>query len=86
MAKTATIRARTEEDLKERVEGILRDLGITTSEVVNMLFRQIDMTHSVPFPVRLPNARTRKTFEKTDRGEDLHRYKSADEMFKKLGI
>ena len=86
MARTATVRARTDEDLKEQAEGILHDLGITTTEVINLLLRQIVLTRSVPFPVRLPNARTRKTFEKTDRGEDLHRYKSADEMFKKLGM
>ena len=86
MARTATVRARTDEDLKEQAEGILHDLGITTTEVINLLLRQIVLTRSVPFPVRLPNARTRKTFEKTDRGEDIHHYKSADEMFKKLGM
>ncbi len=86
MARTATVRARTDEELKEQAEGILHDLGMTTTEVINLLLRQIVLTRSVPFPVRLPNARTRKTFAKTDRGEDIHRYKSADKMFKKLGI
>ena len=86
MAKTATIRARTDEDLKVQAEGILHALGMTTTEVVNLLLRQIVLTRGVPFAVRLPNAKTRKTFEKTDRGEDIHTYKSADEMFRKLGI
>jgi DNA-damage-inducible protein J len=86
MARTATVRARTDETLKEQAESILNELGITTTELINLLLRQVVLTRSVPFPVRIPNARTRKTFEKTDRGEDLHRYKSADEMFKKLGI
>jgi DNA-damage-inducible protein J len=84
MAKSATIRARTDEDLKERVEGILHDLGMTTTEVVNLLFRQIDLTRGVPFAVRLPNAETRKTLDKSARGEDVKRFKNIDEMFKDL--
>jgi DNA-damage-inducible protein J len=84
MAKSATIRARTDEDLKERVEGILHDLGMTTTEVVNLLFRQIDLTRGVPFAVRLPNAETRKTLEKSARGEDVKSFKNIDEMFKDL--
>jgi DNA-damage-inducible protein J len=84
MAKSATIRARTDEDLKERVEGILHDLGMTTTEVVNLLFRQIDLTRGVPFAVRLPNAETRKTLEKSARGEDVKRFKNIDEMIKDL--
>jgi hypothetical protein len=33
--------------------------------------------------VEIPNAVTRQTFEKTDRGEDLHEYPSLDDFFKK---
>jgi hypothetical protein len=36
--------------------------------------------------VEIPNAVTRKTFEKTDRGEDLHEYPSLDDFFKKMGV
>ncbi len=86
MAKSATIRARTDEDLKERVEGILHDLGMTTTEVVNLLFRQIDLTRGLPFEVRLPNAETRKTLEKSARGEDVIASKDAEDLFKKLGM
>jgi hypothetical protein len=35
--------------------------------------------------VEIPNAVTRQTFEKTDRGEDLHEYPSLDDFFKKMG-
>jgi hypothetical protein len=34
--------------------------------------------------VKIPNAVTRETFEKTDRGEDLKTFKSIDEMFEEL--
>ena len=86
MAKSATIRARTDEDLKERVESILHDLGMTTTEVVNLLFRQIDLTRGVPFAVRLPNAATRKTLDKSARGEDVIKCKDEKDLFRKLGL
>ncbi len=86
MPKTAMIRARTEEKLKEQVEGIFHKLGMTTTEAINLFYHQVKVHRGLPFPVRLPNAGTRKTFERTDRGEDIHTYKSADEMFRKLGI
>jgi DNA-damage-inducible protein J len=86
MAKSATIRARTDEDLKERVEGILHDLGMTTTEVVNLLFRQIDLTRGVPFAVRLPNAETRKTLDKSARGKDVIKCKDEKDLFRKLGL
>ena len=41
--------------------------------------------NGLPFPVEIPNAVTRQTFEKTDRGEDLHDYPSLDDFFKKMG-
>ena len=33
-----------------------------------------------------PNATTRKTFDATDRGENLTLCKDADDMFKRLGM
>ncbi|MBI5577166.1 MAG: type II toxin-antitoxin system RelB/DinJ family antitoxin [Deltaproteobacteria bacterium] len=86
MAKTATIRARTDEKLKERVEDILRDLGMTTTEAVNLFFRQIDINRGIPFAVRLPNAETRRTLEKSARGEDVIKCKDEKDLFRKLGL
>lgn len=38
----------------------------------------------MPFPVRLPNAETRRTFGKTDRGEDRKTFRNMDELIKDL--
>ena len=40
----------------------------------------------LPFSVEVPNEITRKTFEATDRGEDLNAYDSLDKMFEALDI
>jgi DNA-damage-inducible protein J len=84
MAKTAMIRARTDEKLKEQVEVIFHRLGMTTTEAINLFYRQVKVHRGLPFPVRLPNAETRKTLEKSNRGEDIKTFKTIDELFKDL--
>jgi DNA-damage-inducible protein J len=66
--KTATIRARTEPRLKADAERVFRKLGISSSEAINLFYSQVRLRKGLPFPVEIPNAVTRQTFEKTDRG------------------
>jgi DNA-damage-inducible protein J len=83
--KTATIRARTEPKLKEDAERVFRKLGISSSEAINLFYSQVRLRNGFPFSVEIPNATTRETFEKTDRGEDLHEYPTLAAFFKKMG-
>jgi DNA-damage-inducible protein J len=85
MAKTAIIRARTEPKIKADAERVFRKLGMTSTEAITMFYAQVRLHNGLPFPVEIPNAVTRQTFEKTDRGEDLHDYPSLDDFFKKMG-
>ena len=55
MAKTETIRARTEKALKHDVEKILHALGLSVSEAVNIFFRQVKLQKGIPFDVKMPN-------------------------------
>jgi len=82
--KTATIRARTEPRLKADAERVFRKLGISSSEAINLFYAQVRLRKGLPFAVEIPNAVTRETFAKTDRGEDLKTFKSMDDMFKDL--
>jgi DNA-damage-inducible protein J len=86
MAKTTTIRARTSPELKEEVEGILKKLGLNTTEAINIFFSQIRLRQGLPFEVRIPNKVTAQTFRKTDQRKDLVKCKDADDMFARLGI
>jgi DNA-damage-inducible protein J len=83
--KTATIRARTEPRLKEDAERVFRKLGISSSEAINLFYAQVRLRKGLPFAVEIPNAVTRETFAKTDRGEDLHEYPTLDDFFRKMG-
>ena len=54
--KTANVLARVEPDVKEQAESILNMLGVPASTVINMLYKQIIMTRSIPFPLTVPAA------------------------------
>ena len=54
--KTANVLARVEPDVKEQAENIMNMLGVPVSTVINMLYRQIIMTRSIPFPLAVPAA------------------------------
>jgi DNA-damage-inducible protein J len=84
MNKTSTIRARVEPGLKNDVEKLLHRLGVTTTEAITMFYSQIRLRKGLPFPVEIPNATTRRTFEATDRGEDINTFDSLDKMFEAL--
>jgi len=86
MAKTAMIVARIEPELKADAEKILKQLGISTTEAINLFLSQIRLQKGLPFEVKIPNKTTLETFKKTDEGKELIKCKDADDMFKKLEI
>lgn len=54
--KTANVLARVEPDIKEKAESIMAKLGVPASVVINMLYKQIVMTKSIPFSLSIPAA------------------------------
>lgn len=54
--KTANVLARVEPDVKVQAEAIMEKLGVPASTVINMLYKQIIMTRSIPFSLSIPNA------------------------------
>lgn len=86
MARTAMINARTERELKTEVEGILKNLGLSTTEAINIFFRQVKLRRGLPFPVEIPNEETLMVFHESEDGKGLVECKDADDMFKRLGV
>ena len=84
--KSDVIRARVEPDLKVQVEDIFHQLGLTTSEAINMFLRQVSMHRGLPFPVRVPKADLLESIEKSKAGKDVIICNDADDMFNKLGL
>lgn len=54
MANTATVYARIDPQLKNDVESILSQLGITPSSLIQMLYSEIKLTNKVPLSLSIP--------------------------------
>jgi DNA-damage-inducible protein J len=87
VAKTETLHIRIEPDVKADVESTLSQLGLSTTEAVNIFLRQIILTGGLPFEIKLPkpNATTllamreAKVVSKSGKG-----YTSVAELLKDL--
>lgn len=86
MSKTATIRTRIEPGLKSEVEDILARLGLTASETVHLLYRQIKLQRGLPFDVRIPNALTARTLNASKAGRGAKRFNTKRELYTDLGL
>lgn len=86
MPKTATIRTRIEPELKSEVEEILAELGLTASETVHLLYRQIKLQRGLPFDVRIPNEQTVRTLNASKAGRGVKRFKTKRELYGDLGL
>jgi DNA-damage-inducible protein J len=86
MKKISFVRARIEPSLKEEVENILHELGISPSQAITMLYKHVALRHEWPLDLKIPNKLTKETFGLTDSSKELVRATSSEDMFKKLGI
>ncbi|MGL6036340.1 MAG: type II toxin-antitoxin system RelB/DinJ family antitoxin [Legionella sp.] len=53
MSKSAYIRARIEPELKIEAEAIFKELGVTATQVITMLYRQVLRTGKIPLDLNL---------------------------------
>lgn len=86
MARSAMIHARTDINLKAEVEAVFKELGLTTTEAINLFFNQVRIFKGIPFDVRIPNEETRQAIDDIRNKKNLTKYKNKEEMFKDLGI
>lgn len=71
MSKSAMIRARVDEQLKNEVEAIFQEVGLNATQAITMFYRQVKMQHGLPFEVKVPNAETRRVIEEMSRGVNV---------------
>lgn len=72
MAKTSSMHIRVEPKVKEEVEAILSNLGMTSAEAINIYLRQIILNSGIPFEIKTPQFSD----------EMLEAIKEADEIMK----
>ncbi len=85
MKKYAVVSARIEPKVKEKGDKILSELGISRSEAITTLYEYVVSNHKLPLK-KIPNARMRRAFAKSDKGIGLVECENTQDMFKKLKI
>ncbi|WP_309387018.1 type II toxin-antitoxin system RelB/DinJ family antitoxin [Cerasicoccus frondis] len=80
MSQTATVHARLDSETKAKSEAILRHLGMTPTDTVRLLYRQIALRGEFPVELRVPNALTAETLDKSDRNEEVESFDSLDDL------
>ena len=55
MTNTTTVHARMDTALKENVENILSQLGLTSSDAIKLFYKQIELNGGLPFELKVPD-------------------------------
>lgn len=64
MAKTTLMSARVSPIVKKEIEGIFKELGMSTSDAINMFFNQVRLRNGLPFEVTIPKEEKEKRKKK----------------------
>lgn len=80
MAKTDTIRARVEPELRREAESVLKTLGLSPAQAIRLFYRQVTLRRGLPFTVEIPNSETEEAMRQALEGEDLAEWSDVDAL------
>jgi DNA-damage-inducible protein J len=60
MLLDTTVRARIDSNLKNEVESIFHELGLSTSQAITLFLKKVKMERGIPFELKIPNETTIK--------------------------
>jgi len=86
MNKSAVIRARVDPVLKDEVEDLFEQLGLSATQAITLFYEQVKLNRGLPFDVRIPNEVTRRTLAETDAGQNIVRCENEGDLVARLGI
>jgi DNA-damage-inducible protein J len=79
MATDTVVRARIDAAIKDQATEALAAMGLSVSDAIRLLLVRVAADKELPFPVKVPNATTRKAMAELERGKGK-RFASADEL------
>jgi len=71
MALDATVRARIDARLKEDVEKILSEIGLSTSQAITMFMKGIRRERGIPMELKIPNEETLQAMKDAEMGINM---------------
>ena len=69
MATETSVRARIDATTKNRATKALAAMGLSVSDAIRLLMVRVAADKALPFPVKVPNAMTRKAMAELERGK-----------------
>jgi DNA-damage-inducible protein J len=66
MSLDATVRARIDVQLKQEVEEIFKQIGLTTSQAITIFMNRVKLDRGIPFELKVPSAKTLQAMEEAD--------------------
>ena len=67
--KSSSINVRIDQQLKINAEEILEQIGLTTSDAVRILYKQVCLHHGLPFELKLPSDETLEAIRELESGK-----------------
>ncbi len=86
MAKTSTISARIDPNIKKRAEQVFRELGLSSSQAITLFYKQVELQQGLPFIVKIPNDLTAETLETARSRSNIESFNTVEDLFDDLGI
>jgi len=89
MANLGTVQAKIDADLKASAESVLRDVGISPTDAINIYYKQIVYNQGIPFKLRRPryNQETEEAIAEARRmlaDPDIKTFDSVEDMLAEL--
>lgn len=84
---TVNLNIRMEKNLKEQLDELCKELGLTTSTAINIFAKAMVRKQALPFKLSLnaENKKTLKAIQNVEAGKNLsHKFKSVDEIMEDL--
>jgi DNA-damage-inducible protein J len=86
MTKTSTISARIDPELKNNVDQVFKDLGLTAAQAITLFYKQVELQHGLPFSVKIPTDMTKKALEDAKLRRNLQTFNNEVDLFEDLEI
>lgn len=83
MAKTSSMHIRVEPQVKKEVERILKTLGMTSAEAINIYLKQIILNSGIPFEIKTPQF-SDEMLESIAEAEEIEKHPENYKSYKNL--
>jgi DNA-damage-inducible protein J len=90
---SSNLNIRVDQTLKKTAQNTLHKLGLSTTSAITIFLKQIVLNKAIPFPISMPNKKTLKAMQETEKmitdkksGKKIRSFASAKDLFKDLGI